>query len=620
MTEPQRENKDVLGKITDIFNDPLSDDWESDSTNIYKNKHALLERFKEKEAIASGGMKNIFKVFDTKTNRYIALAELRDDVPEEQSELFLQEAYLTAALEHPNIISVYDVGIYDDHYPFFTMELKVGDSFSEILKRHNLPTSESKYTLSKLLNIYLKVCDAVSYAHSQNILHLDIKPDNIQVGQFGEVQLCDWGLGSNLKEINNPEDEFIKGTPGFMPPEQINPKMEKSFETDIYALGALLYMILTGKPPTSGSLETVLKKTISGQIEPPKERFPNKNIPESLDAVVRKAMSKNTSDRYSDVKDLRDEVEKFLSGRSTDAENAGFIKEIKLFIGRNKSISLVTLASFLILNVGGGIALFEINKSKNQTESAFNKLKVSHARLITSQENEKQAYQKQLKLFKETMKLTFNDATMKLKNPIFFTNNSVRYTNDAINGFKKMILASGNPEAKKKLAKALIISQKFADAIPYCDDTIQGHLKLAKKFKSFQKDSDEAITNEQLLEVFRYLNQKGNGSLSTSLTERMLVYHFAKKKRQLATPDLVKEVIACWNPTWNSKGFKYTNENDTLRIRGKGLSALEMVGSDVSGQSILRFLKIERLYLSNTDFEEIIQLKGLSVGYLDISN
>jgi serine/threonine protein kinase len=246
LTRPKIANKTVLVKLNQIYSDPCLDDWENASASDFESKSALRERFENKELIATGGMKNIFKVFDSKTNRYIALAELRDDVPEEQCETFLKEAYLTAGLEHPNIISIYDIGVYENHYPFFTMELKVGDSLSQILRLKSESESyySENYDLSKLLNIYLKVCDAVSYAHSHDILHLDIKPENIQVGTFGEVQLCDWGLGSNIEELKKQiGGNIIKGTPGYMSPEQILPNAEKNQTFMLWVLYFTLYLL-----------------------------------------------------------------------------------------------------------------------------------------------------------------------------------------------------------------------------------------------------------------------------------------------------------------------------------------------------------------------------------------
>jgi len=319
-----------------------TDDWDE---GAYNSSKSFDDRYQSPELIATGGMKEIYKIYDSMTCRHIALAQLRKDVSEEQCESFMKEAYLTASMEHPNIISVYDVGLKSNNEPYFTMELKVGDSLSQLMNKE-------KVSLTGLLEIFLKICDAISYAHSCGNLHLDIKPDNIQVGTFGEVQVCDWGLGS---KVNDSQGGVIKGTPGFMAPEQINPDSEVDRQTDIYALGALLYSILTGEIPLAGGVNTIIMNTVNGGLEFPVERFPDMKIPESLDAVVRKAMAYEKEDRYKSVDLLKNEVNKFLTGHSTEAENAGFIKEFSLFYKRNKAISQVVIAALFLIGLGSSI-------------------------------------------------------------------------------------------------------------------------------------------------------------------------------------------------------------------------------------------------------------------------
>ncbi|MCM8531607.1 MAG: serine/threonine protein kinase, partial [Lentisphaeraceae bacterium] len=188
--------------------------------------------------IARGGMKIVYKAFDSKTNRNIALAKLQVNKDKTQFEAFIREARLTAKLEHPNIINVYDVGLDEKENPYFTMELKSGDNLQDILSKLSAgdKTYIECYPLEDLLQIFVKVCDAISYAHAQKIIHLDLKPDNVQVGAYGEVVVCDWGICKiydkefDTEEFNNIEFDSdlmnsvtlhgdIKGTPGFMAPE-----------------------------------------------------------------------------------------------------------------------------------------------------------------------------------------------------------------------------------------------------------------------------------------------------------------------------------------------------------------------------------------------------------------
>ena len=239
-----------LGQFVDEDDDDL---WEKNEGRA----EFIAERYQDKEFLASGALKNVFKVFDSKMKRHVALAELKDEIPEEEYETFINEARLTSALRHPNIITVHDFGFNEIHIPFFTMELKVGHTLGDIIKA-------GQKGLEPLLEIFLKICDAISYAHSQKVVHLDLKPDNIQVGEFGEVQVCDWGLSRKIENLKT--ENTIKGTPGFMAPEQIIPGENLDQQADVFALGGILYAILTHLPPIEGGSKTAILSTVKEEV------------------------------------------------------------------------------------------------------------------------------------------------------------------------------------------------------------------------------------------------------------------------------------------------------------------------------------------------------------------
>ena len=252
---------DALESMYELKADELSE-TDLASMPIYSSLSQETWRYQGESLIARGGMKSIYKAYDPKTSRYIAIAKLHEASPEELFEPFLREARLTSFLEHPNIISIYDIGLDEESLPFFTMELKTGEGFDKIIKKEHLKSEDalSADSLRSLLNIFLKICEAMAYAHSKNVLHLDLKPENIQVGHYGEVLLCDWGLGKifgsedkadfdqlllNPDLINNMTlNGELKGTPGYMAPEQIKGQSElKTKQADIYALGSILYTL-----------------------------------------------------------------------------------------------------------------------------------------------------------------------------------------------------------------------------------------------------------------------------------------------------------------------------------------------------------------------------------------
>ena len=324
-------------------------------------------RYVQPRIHAQGGMKMIISSSDRLTRRQVAIAKMKENkLTKDSLKLFLHEARILARLDHPNIVPLYDIGLDTSGEPYFTMKLLSGESLEDILIRLSKGDEKylKKYPLITLLEIFLKVSEAVASAHSRNVLHRDLKPANIQVSDYGEVLLCDWGLAKDInlpaqstEEINLSEilsqqtmSGVIKGTPGYMAPEQLDIESgEITEKTDIYSLGCILYAILTHtKPIESDSLEMLKKKTIEGQVIPASQRS-SKSIPKALEAVVTKAMSVNPRERYPDANSITREVRAYLDGFATKAQNAHFSTQLLLLIKRNKAACLFTLISFMTI-------------------------------------------------------------------------------------------------------------------------------------------------------------------------------------------------------------------------------------------------------------------------------
>ena len=333
-------------------------------------EHTILQelkdnasRYKNPELVGEGAFKKVFSAIDELTGRKIAMGMLAGDSSPEDKERFLREARITACLQHPNIIPVYDMGLSEDEEVFFTMKLIEGESLSTIFSKLNDKDSEytEKYPQKVLLDIFVKVCEAMAYAHSKSILHLDLKPENIQISQFGEVLVCDWGLSIILGACSDPLierysfDEFqkenmtlkgtIKGTPGYMAPEQARGNL-KNEQTDLYALGAILYQMLYGDVPGKGeTIEQTIENTLSGNIHQPSDKVG------SLHAVTMKALQVKPENRYQSVDALLNEITKHRLGFATDAEDAGLTRVLYLLFNRNRLASILTFSFFVILGI-----------------------------------------------------------------------------------------------------------------------------------------------------------------------------------------------------------------------------------------------------------------------------
>ncbi len=336
-----------------------------DLTQKPEKKYAFIQ------SIDQGGMKRILRVKDKDTSRDIAMAVLLSHNSSiEDKNRFIKEAKITAMLEHPNIVPVHDIGLDASGSPYFTMKLLKGETLSDIIKKLKAGDKKylERYNLKSLVWSFRRVCYAVGFAHSKGVIHLDLKPENIQFGKHGEVLLLDWGLAKLIKDddndvtildnhkeinanINVTLDGVAKGTLGYMAPEQAAGENSKKNETtDIYALGAILYTLLTyEKSIIKRSSSKMLNDTILGNIIPPKERAPDKVIPSTIEAVAVKAMALYPEDRYQSVNEFINDINSYLTGFATHAEKASTFKKTGLFFIRHKVISIFSTILLIVL-------------------------------------------------------------------------------------------------------------------------------------------------------------------------------------------------------------------------------------------------------------------------------
>lgn len=302
-------------------------------------------RYRLGRGLGSGGMGEVFAAEDRELRREIAVKVLRRTGPFARDR-FLAEAQVTAQLEHPNIVPVHDLGTLDDGRPFLAMKQVRGASLREWLTSPPPPGLEAR------LDVLRRVCDAMAFAHAQGVLHRDLKPENVMVGAFGEVLVMDWGLA---RLIAAPEgapaaplhvDRFdhgamrtvdggVAGTPAYMPPEQASGRLaELDARSDVYALGALLYELLTGRPPFEGPTDQVLAAVVAGRLVPPRRVAPE--VPRELEAVVLRAMSLRKEDRYPSAEALREDLDAFIARRPLRHVRSSFGERVAKWAARHR--------------------------------------------------------------------------------------------------------------------------------------------------------------------------------------------------------------------------------------------------------------------------------------------
>jgi serine/threonine-protein kinase len=280
-------------------------------------------RYTMREALGSGGVGEVVAALDREIHRVVALKTLQRQKAGDwiASSRFVEEARITAQLEHPNIVPVYDLGAAPDGQPFYTMRVVKRRTLRDVLAR---PALRGQWTMVRLLGAFLQVTRALAYAHSRGVIHRDVKPENILLGDFGEVYLADWGIArvnpeSTLQihsegSVPPPGVSDPAGTIGYMAPEVLSAKWDSvDHRIDLFALGVVLYEMLTGVSPFQGRITPeIILATCTKDPRPPRELTPG--TPLLLEDLCLQMLAKSPQDRPASCDDVATRIEEFLEG------------------------------------------------------------------------------------------------------------------------------------------------------------------------------------------------------------------------------------------------------------------------------------------------------------------
>ncbi len=291
----------------------------------------LQERLEVRYEIGAGGMCEIREAQDHNLLRTSAYKVLHPELARDQNtrRRMIEEAQIMAQLDHPNIVPVYELGETSEGNIFFTMKLVDGKTLADVIEEQDY-ASRSEKELFDQLQVLIKVCNAVAFAHNHGVIHRDLKPENIMIGDFGEVYLMDWGI-AKLRDKQRPaedpggtrttqrrarvtsQDHTCVGTPHYMSPEQAEGDHKATNErSDIFSLGAILYELLVQLPPHDHEeIMTVLDMAQQWQVKPPQE-MTELDLPPRLCSIAMKALAKAQDERYQSVLEFRDDLESFM--------------------------------------------------------------------------------------------------------------------------------------------------------------------------------------------------------------------------------------------------------------------------------------------------------------------
>jgi len=370
------------------------------------------DRYTQVSEYARGGMARVLIVHDEHLGRNIALKELIPALTPAEAggdpailrktavwtARFLREARLTGQLEHPAIVPVYELGIRQDGTPYYTMKLVRGKTLAEAL--------HGCHSLIERLNLlphFVDLCNAIAYAHRRKVIHRDIKPANVMAGEFGETVVLDWGLAkaAGMSDVHDaelrapmvvaaagsgethPRTAYGRalGTPHYMSPEQAQGQTERIDErSDVYSLGAVLYEFLTGRPPFSGKdvpeiLDAVIRKPLAPVrvIEP--------QAPPELAGICEKALEKDPDRRYQTAKELTDDVQRYQTGALVRAYDYTLLELFRRFYHRHRAVLITSAAAALALLVLGIFSYARILEARNR----------EHAQRLAAEEAQRDA-------------------------------------------------------------------------------------------------------------------------------------------------------------------------------------------------------------------------------------
>jgi serine/threonine protein kinase len=395
---------------------------------LEKQGDRFSERYVIGEEIGRGGMGSVLRVHDRGLGRSLAMKVVRTDgnsplpptLAKDRVERLLDEARITGLLDHPGVVPVHELGVDATGRVYFTMRLVKGDTADVVFAAAR--DGDSEWTQRRALEVLLRVCETMSFAHQKGVLHRDLKPSNIMVGKFGEVYVMDWGLAKDVAsrdrvhvrlhdEVGNSVGEYGKedthiemgspvvtmdgqpfGTPSYMPPEQARGDiMAMDHRVDIYAIGAILYQLLTGQAPYAQPNHDLTQIDIIRAIKsgPPRAVADiEPRVPAALAAICAKAMARQPEDRYDSVRSMAADLQSFLDLRGVSAYRRSWFASALLWVRRNRGVSIGIAIAIVASVVASALVFQQIRRAEAaRIESAAKNAEAAQERDLRQRES-----------------------------------------------------------------------------------------------------------------------------------------------------------------------------------------------------------------------------------------
>ncbi|MGE5185078.1 MAG: serine/threonine-protein kinase, partial [Acidobacteriota bacterium] len=319
----------------------------------------------------------MLEALDVRIGRPVAVKELLGKAPALAAR-FEREARVTARLQHPGIVPIYEIGKWPDGTPFYSMRMVEGRTLREAVRDRK--TLDERLALVPAI---IAAAEAVAFAHARGVIHRDLTPNNVLVGAHGDTVVIDWGLAKDLDEASEeqPASPYrgeagasgqltsagaVIGTAAYMPPEQANGESVDQ-RADVYALGAILYHVLVGEPPYRASAsEDLVRQVRSGP--PPRVRELATGTPLDLASVVDKAMARDPEARYASAGELVEELRRFQTGRLVEAHHYSRRERWTRWVRAHRARVLATFTAMVVLAIAGSLGLAGVLRERDRAE------------------------------------------------------------------------------------------------------------------------------------------------------------------------------------------------------------------------------------------------------------
>lgn len=373
------ETLDPCGQVAKLFGlSQIPKNVVGDETRTFRTQFRLIRK------LGQGGLGTVWLAVDTSLNRYVAVKEISGtfDSRSAAAARFRREAEITGRLDHPSIVPIHLLGENElDGRIFYVMRFLGNETLADAIREyheHRELGQESPLAFHRLLTAFVTICQAIAYAHSNKVIHRDLKPQNVALDSFGQVIVLDWGLAKTtgmddpqayLREMTEVDDRDqldttlagqVLGTPMYMAPEQASGRLDEIDErTDVYGLGAILFSILTGYAPhelsheslvTGDKLSNLLELIVDRPTTHP--RRINPGIPVALNAICVKAMARDRCLRYPSAEALSEDVQRWLANEPISAMQEPAAKRFQRWMTRHRWLSNALSAAIFLTLVG----------------------------------------------------------------------------------------------------------------------------------------------------------------------------------------------------------------------------------------------------------------------------